>query len=255
MGKTSTTGERLNEAKQINKSMMTLEKCIRVVRENQKNKSGNMVIPYRESKLTRLLQRYLNGDAQACMLVNISPSPITYDETSQILKFSAITASQIKLKTDSMMSRKSSIPKKKNSSFGKKAGNKTSSRSHAIFSIKCVRVENNTDGYISMISFCDLAGIERQNKTSTTGERLNEAKQINKSMMTLEKCIRVVRENQKNKSGNMVIPYRESKLTRLLQRYLNGDAQACMLANISPSPITYDETSQILKFSAITASQ
>jgi len=144
---------------------------------------------------------------------------------------------------------------KKNLHFAATKINKTSSRSHAIFSIKCVRVENNTDGYISMISFCDLAGIERQNKTSTTGERLNEAKQINKSMMTLEKCIRVVRENQKNKSGNMVIPYRESKLTRLLQRYLNGDAQACMLVNISPSPITYDETSQILKFSAITASQ
>ena len=52
---------------------------------------------------------------------------------------------------------------------------------------------------IFSISFCDLAGIERQNKTSTTGERLNEAKQINKSMMTLEKCIRVVRENQKGK--------------------------------------------------------
>lgn len=73
------------------------------------------------------------------------------------------------------------------------------------------------------MSFVDLAGMERTTKTQSKGERLKEAGNINTSLLVLGRCIDAMRANQHNPgSSKMMIPYRESKLTRILQTFFSG---------------------------------
>uniref|UniRef100_A0A672LYX5 Kinesin-like protein n=1 Tax=Sinocyclocheilus grahami TaxID=75366 RepID=A0A672LYX5_SINGR len=101
------------------------------------------------------------------------------------------------------------------------------------------------------LSVCDLAGSERC-KAQQNGERMKEANNINTSLLTLGRCITALRHNQTNKSRPpLVVPFRDSKLTRVLQSFFCGHGRSCMLVNINPCASTYDETLQALKFSAI----
>ncbi|NXE92280.1 KI20A protein, partial [Menura novaehollandiae] len=142
----------------------------------------------------------------------------------------------------------------KNRSFACTRMNEQSSRSHSIFSIRLLKL---TDEHhprvlgVSELSFCDLAGSERCNKTHVFGERLKEAGNINNSLHILGKCIAALKQNQNPKMKPSYIPFRESKLTRLFQPFFCGKGKACMIVNINQHTSTYDETLHVMKFSAI----
>uniref|UniRef100_A0A672LTA3 Kinesin-like protein n=1 Tax=Sinocyclocheilus grahami TaxID=75366 RepID=A0A672LTA3_SINGR len=134
----------------------------------------------------------------------------------------------------------------RNQSFASTHLNHNSSRSHSIFTIRVLHVKPQAE-----LSVCDLAGSERC-KAQQNGERMKEANNINTSLLTLGRCITALRHNQTNKSRPpLVVPFRDSKLTRVLQSFFCGHGRSCMLVNINPCASTYDETLQALKFSAI----
>ncbi|XP_073727245.1 kinesin-like protein KIF20A [Misgurnus anguillicaudatus] len=144
---------------------------------------------------------------------------------------------------------------RRNQSFASTQLNHNSSRSHSIFTIRILQVHPQADlkqsARVSELSVCDLAGSERC-KDQQNGERMKEANNINTSLLTLGRCITALRHNQTNKSRPpLVVPFRDSKLTRVLQSFFCGRGRSCMVVNINPCASTYDETLQALKFSAI----
>ncbi|XP_036381534.1 kinesin-like protein KIF20A [Megalops cyprinoides] len=144
---------------------------------------------------------------------------------------------------------------RRNQSFASTHLNHNSSRSHSIFSIRILHVhpesQSEQSTRISELTVCDLAGSERC-KDQRSGERMKEANNINTSLHTLGRCISALRHNQNNRSRPpVVVPFRDSKLTRVLQGFFSGRGRSCMVVNINPCASTYDETLQALKFSAI----
>ncbi|XP_011359895.1 kinesin-like protein KIF20B isoform X2 [Pteropus vampyrus] len=131
--------------------------------------------------------------------------------------------------------------------------NNASSRSHSIFTIRILQIEDSEMPRVvrvSELSLCDLAGSERSMKTQNEGERLRETGNINTSLLTLGKCINVLKNSEKSKFHQHV-PFRESKLTHYFQSFFNGKGKICMIVNISQCCFAYDETLNVLKFSAI----
>lgn len=136
--------------------------------------------------------------------------------------------------------------------------NATSSRSHSIFSI-CVEqvakeaVDTQADDLALLqfspgikrgkLNLVDLAGSERQGKTGATGDRLKEATKINLSLSALGNVISALVDGKMKH-----IPYRDSKLTRLLQDSLGGNTKTLMIACISPAESNYDETLSTLRY-------
>jgi kinesin family protein 5 len=98
--------------------------------------------------------------------------------------------------------------------------NDKSSRSHSIFLLN-VHQKNikNDSSKVSKLYFVDLAGSEKVSKTNVSGQQLDEAKNINKSLTTLGLVINNLTSDKKEH-----IPYRDSKLTRILQESLGGNA-------------------------------
>lgn len=114
---------------------------------------------------------------------------------------------------------------KQNLHFAATKLNHNSSRSHCVFCVKMIRTNddvNPTTAVVNMISFCDLAGIERTTKTQSRGERLKEAANINTSLLVLGRCLEVIRNNSIPGKHKTIVPYRESKLTKILQNFLSG---------------------------------
>ncbi|XP_046438329.1 kinesin-like protein KIF20B isoform X1 [Daphnia pulex] len=144
---------------------------------------------------------------------------------------------------------------KENLHFAATKLNHNSSRSHCIFTVKLIRTnhcDEPSEAAIHMMSFVDLAGMERTTKTQSKGERLKEAGNINTSLLILGRCIDAMRSNQQNSSNKTtMIPYRESKLTRILQHFFSGQGRAAMFVNVSPSANLCDETLHVLKFGAL----
>merc|ERR1712038_317065 len=99
-------------------------------------------------------------------------------------------------------------------------------------------------GCVGKLNLVDLAGSGRQAKTGATGDRLKEATKINLSLSALGNVISALVEGGKGSH----IPYRDSKLTRLLQDSLGGNAKTVMVANIGPSKFNYDETLTTLRY-------
>lgn len=148
---------------------------------------------------------------------------------------------------------------RRNQSFASTHLNHNSSRSHSIFSLRLLHVLPGTDldrgqgqaTRISELTVCDLAGSERC-KDQRNGDRMKEANNINTSLHTLGRCISALRHNQNNRTRPpQVVPFRDSKLTRVLQGFFCGRGRSSMVVNINPCASTYDETLQALKFSAI----
>ena len=123
--------------------------------------------------------------------------------------------------------------------------NDKSSRSHAIFIIyveASEEVEGKTLIKAGKLNLVDLAGSERQKKTNTEGDRLKEAIKINLSLSALGNVINALVEKSSH------VPYRDSKLTLLLQDSLGGNTKTLMIAVVSPADYNYDETLSTLRY-------
>lgn len=129
--------------------------------------------------------------------------------------------------------------------------NETSSRSHAVFQITVEYQDKNggpdAEVKTGKLSLIDLAGSERAAQTNNRGIRMVEGANINRSLLALGNCINKL-SDQIAKGLRLYIPYRDSKLTRLLKDSLGGNCQTVMIANISPSNITYEDTHNTLKY-------
>lgn len=139
--------------------------------------------------------------------------------------------------------------------------NEHSSRSHSIFSITIETISaktkedktransKNSPDIIRMgrLNLIDLAGSERQAKSGSSGLRLKEASRINLSLTCLSLVIRALTD-----SNSTHVPYRSSKLTRLLSSSLGGNSKTLLIACISPAPLHLDETLNTLRFASRT---
>ncbi|XP_054906401.1 kinesin-like protein KIF17 isoform X4 [Poeciliopsis prolifica] len=125
--------------------------------------------------------------------------------------------------------------------------NKDSSRSHSIFTIRLEICNTDAAGQdhirAGKLNLVDLAGSERQSKTGATGERLREATKINLSLSALGNVISALVVGR-----SKYIPYRDSKLTRLLQDSLGGNTRTLMIACLSPADNNYEESLSTLRY-------
>jgi len=128
---------------------------------------------------------------------------------------------------------------------GAHALNKDSSRSHSIVTLYIRGTTANGQALHSKLHLVDLAGSERLDKTGATGDRLTEAKFINKSLSALGDVLTALASS---KRGH--VPYRNSKLTYLLQDSLSGDSKALMFVNVSTDADDVPETLCSLRFAA-----
>ncbi|XP_029556963.1 chromosome-associated kinesin KIF4 isoform X2 [Salmo trutta] len=130
---------------------------------------------------------------------------------------------------------------------GSTAMNAASSRSHAIFTITLEqrRGADRSDNVVSKLHLVDLAGSERQKKTKAEGDRLKEGISINRGLLSLGNVISAL--GDENKKGTFV-PYRDSKLTRLLQDSLGGNSHTLMIACVSPADSNIEETINTLRY-------
>jgi len=126
--------------------------------------------------------------------------------------------------------------------------NATSSRSHAVLQINVAMKDRNAavnePHTMATLSIIDLAGSERASATKNRGERLIEGANINKSLLALGSCINALCDPRKNSH----VPYRNSKLTRLLKFSLGGNCKTVMIVCVSPSSAHFDETQNTLRY-------
>ncbi|NWU62971.1 KI18A protein, partial [Pterocles burchelli] len=127
--------------------------------------------------------------------------------------------------------------------------NASSSRSHAVFQIYLRQQDKtasiNQNVRVAKMSLIDLAGSERASATNAKGARFREGTNINRSLLALGNVINALADP---KSKKQHIPYRNSKLTRLLKDSLGGNCRTIMIAAVSPSFLFYDDTYNTLKY-------
>ena len=133
--------------------------------------------------------------------------------------------------------------------------NEKSSRAHTLF--KIIIESTSTDKKeaikVSTLYLVDLAGSESAKMTNSKGERAREAKYINQSLLTLSTIIQRLSEDRSNSVGGkrtQHLPYRDSKLTRILEQALDGNAQIGIICTVSPTFKCMEETSNTLKFAS-----
>lgn len=130
--------------------------------------------------------------------------------------------------------------------------NERSSRSHSVFTATIESHERTPAGVLhvrfSKMNLIDLAGSERVGKSCAHGQQLTEAKSINKSLAVLGRVISALAERQRRPSVH--IPYRDSRLTFLLQESLGGNSRTCIVANVTPAADSASETYSTLAFAS-----
>ncbi|XP_042463373.1 kinesin-like protein KIN-7L [Zingiber officinale] len=144
-----------------------------------------------------------------------------------------------------------------NRHFGETNMNARSSRSHTIFrmviessardSMESEDVSNAEAIRVSVLNLVDLAGSERIAKTGAGGARLKEGKHINKSLMILGNVINKLSESGKQRGH---IPYRDSKLTRILQPALGGNSKTSIICTVAPEEVHIEESRGTLQFAS-----
>merc|ERR1719361_2612170 len=123
--------------------------------------------------------------------------------------------------------------------------NAASSRSHLLLSIIVESTSKETEQVTyGKITLCDLAGSERPKKSEVSGDALKEAIEINKSLSALGDMIEALTK------GNKSVPYRNHKLTMLMQDSIGGSAKTLMFVNCSPASSNSEETQMSLKWAA-----
>ncbi|DBA04976.1 TPA: hypothetical protein N0F65_006978 [Lagenidium giganteum] len=132
--------------------------------------------------------------------------------------------------------------------------NAHSSRSHAICTLTMEQYDKQgADGMearFSKFHLVDLAGSERAKRTNAEGARFKEGVNINKSLLSLGNVINALSERCRTNSTAIHVPYRDSKLTRLLQDSLGGNSKTLMIACISPADVNFEESSNTLRYAA-----
>ena len=129
--------------------------------------------------------------------------------------------------------------------------NAVSSRSHSVFTIKLHQqdIEDESKNVFAKVNLVDLAGSERAQKTGAQGDRLKEGANINKSLSSLGNVINGLVEKARGNKKTFV-PYRDSKLTRVLQESLGGNCLCTMVATLSPAFSNFAETLGTLKYAS-----
>jgi kinesin family protein 3/17 len=134
-----------------------------------------------------------------------------------------------------------------NRHVGATSMNDKSSRSHSLFTVY-LEIEEGEDKNKKIrsgkLNLVDLAGSERVSKTNASGQTFEEGKKINLSLTALGSVIDALSSNRKH------IPYKDSKLTRLLADSLGGNTKTVMFANVSPASFNYDETVGTLRYAS-----
>ncbi|XP_022692657.1 kinesin-like protein KIF20A [Varroa jacobsoni] len=126
--------------------------------------------------------------------------------------------------------------------------NDASSRSHMVFTVKMVHWGAAlTEPLVNQFVISDLAGSERQSKTGTTGVILRQASAINGSLLVLGRCLEALRKKDKGISA----PFRDSKLTRMLNPFFTLGGYVSLIICINPHIYLQDETMDTIRFSAI----
>jgi kinesin family protein C1 len=179
--------------------------------------------------------------------------PLTVFMANNDIQIKNLTWATINLKEDILKYTKEASDTRRSDST---QFNSCSSRSHAIFQIK---IENQKDNNIitSMINIIDLAGSERSSIQSFNGKTKeeielvkkiqNEANFINKSLTTLGRIISMIGDKKLN-TGKLAIPYRESKLTMVLQNSLKPNSKTVMIVTICSDSNNYNLSKESLKF-------
>ncbi|KAJ6885649.1 kinesin-like protein KIN-14C isoform X1 [Populus alba x Populus x berolinensis] len=130
-------------------------------------------------------------------------------------------------------------------SVGKTQMNEQSSRSHFVFTLRISGVNEGTEQQVQgVLNLIDLAGSERLSRSGATGDRLKETQAINRSLSCLSDVIFALAKKEDH------VPFRNSKLTYLLQPCLGGDSKTLMFVNISPDPASVGESLCSLRFAA-----
>lgn len=139
-----------------------------------------------------------------------------------------------------------------NRTVGATLMNATSSRAHTVLTIEFKQVyqaAGQQGQKLSLINLVDLAGSEKAGQTGASGDRLKEGCAINKSLSALGNVIEKLADKATGKAKpGAVIPYRDSKLTRLLQNALGGSSKTVMICAISPASSNYEETLSTLRY-------
>ena len=133
--------------------------------------------------------------------------------------------------------------------------NSVSSRSHSILTITVNQDIHDPSNSLaphettsSKLHLVDLAGSERNKKTLASGQRFKESVSINSGLLALSNVISVLAEQKRDTDRKIHVPYRDSKLTRLLQDSLGGNASTLMIACISPADSNFEESLNTLKY-------
>lgn len=131
---------------------------------------------------------------------------------------------------------------------GSTSMNEHSSRSHSVFQVRVHQkdLESKTSVF-AKINLVDLAGSERAARTGATGARLTEGANINQSLSALGNVINALAEVSRT-GKRLFVPFRNSKLTRVLQESLGGNSLTSMLATVSPCSSSFEETVSTLRY-------
>eukprot|EP00930_Biecheleria_cincta_P068804 TRINITY_DN5662_c0_g4_i1.p1 TRINITY_DN5662_c0_g4~~TRINITY_DN5662_c0_g4_i1.p1 ORF type:complete len:866 (+),score=155.76 TRINITY_DN5662_c0_g4_i1:60-2657(+) len=168
-------------------------------------------------------------------ILDLREDPVTGTSVAGVTEIKAETAQEVMVMLQHGNQRRTTEPT---------AMNVTSSRSHAVLQVRVERQDpqHPAGTLVGKLSMIDLAGSERASQTNNSGLRLLEGANINRSLLALGNCINALA------SGSPFVPFRDSKLTRLLKDSLGGNCRTVMVANISPSHLSYEDTLNTLKY-------